>query len=356
VRSHNRVKSSKLWIGLFVLSLGSFQAGCTSNADAEPDYVYKAQQLKSTDVVAQVGEIKITQGELTQGRENDFYENEKKLFDLRKSRLEEVLLDRFIAQEAEKAKMSQEDFVNKNVVKGKDEPNTKEIAAFAKERGIPDAQLNDNIKSRIKDFLRGQNREKLLRNYLAKQTSGKKIEVFFTKPEAPVVDVELGDAPVTGNSKGKVTIVEFSDFECPFCGRAAKTVEDLRKEYGSKVKFAFKHFPLPFHKNAKPASLASLCANEQGKFWEYHDKLFSNQQGLGASSFVDWAKELKLNVQKFEECMSQNKFAETIDKDLAQGEKAGVRSTPTFFINGRILTGAQPLAAFKEVIEEELNK
>ncbi|QQR47440.1 thioredoxin domain-containing protein [Myxococcus xanthus] len=174
--------------------------------------------------------------------------------------------------------------------------------------------------------------------------------------EPPVQKVDVGNAPVKGDKNAPVTIVAFSDFECPFCSRVVPTLKQLEDQYGGKIKVAFKNQPLPFHANAKLAAAAALAANEQGKFWEYHDKLFANQRALDRASLEKYAQELGLNVDKFKAALDQGKFNAQIEADMAQASSVGASGTPTFFINGRTLVGAQPVDAFKRVIDEELKK
>ncbi|MBN1204539.1 MAG: thioredoxin domain-containing protein [Myxococcaceae bacterium] len=174
--------------------------------------------------------------------------------------------------------------------------------------------------------------------------------------EPPVQNVEVGQAPVKGPANAPITIVAFSDFECPFCSRVVPTLKQIEEEYAGKVRIAFKHQPLPFHANAKLAAAAAMAAHEQGKFWEYHDKLFANQRALDRASLERYAEELKLDLGKFRQALDTNKHAAQIAADSAEGSKLGANGTPTFFINGRTLVGALPADAFKRVIDEELKK
>ncbi|MDC0713207.1 thioredoxin domain-containing protein [Stigmatella sp. ncwal1] len=175
-------------------------------------------------------------------------------------------------------------------------------------------------------------------------------------PEPPAQKVELGTAPAKGPSDAPVTLVAFSDFECPFCSRAANTVKQLEGEYQGKLRVAFKHQPLPRHANAKLAATASLAAHEQGKFWEYHDKLFANQTALDRPALERYAEELKLDMGKFKEALDSNKFDAQISADSAQGQQIGAAGTPTFFVNGRPIVGAKPIENFRRVIDDELRK
>jgi protein-disulfide isomerase len=175
-------------------------------------------------------------------------------------------------------------------------------------------------------------------------------------PEPAVQKVELGSAPVKGSSDAPVTLVAFSDFECPFCSRAAMTVKQLEEEYKGKLRVAFKHQPLPRHPNAKLAAIASLAANEQGKFWEMHDKMFANQTSLDRPSLEKYAQELGLDMGKFKAALDSNKFEDSITADSTQGSQLGASGTPTFFVNGRQIVGAKPIEVFRKVIDEELKK
>mgnify|MGYP001606602473 FL=1 len=177
-------------------------------------------------------------------------------------------------------------------------------------------------------------------------------------------DVKTGKLPVLGKNNAKVTMIEFSDFECPFCKRYFdETISQIIKDYvdTGKIKMYYRHFPLDFHPAAMPAALASECANEQGKFWEYHDKVFAEQDKISGKTgdtitaqLKTWAQEMRLNTSQFDSCLDNTKFQANVDADRADGTTAGVSGTPTFFINGKRIVGAQPYAAFKTLIDEEL--
>jgi protein-disulfide isomerase len=171
-----------------------------------------------------------------------------------------------------------------------------------------------------------------------------------------VYQVALGDAPTRGPASAKVKIVEWSDFQCPFCSRVGPTLEQVRKEYGDQVQLSFKHMPLSFHDKAKGAHAAAEAAGRQGKFWEFHDKLFANQRALDEATYLAYAKEFGLDVEKFKNDMASAHVQKRIDADIAQAGSLGVTGTPAFYINGRFLSGAQPFESFKRVIDEELAK
>ncbi len=168
---------------------------------------------------------------------------------------------------------------------------------------------------------------------------------------APLLE---GARLVYGKENAKVKIVEFSDFECPFCGRALPTITALVQKYGDDVAVYYRHFPLSFHPNARPAALAAECAAEQGKFTEFHDKLFANQQALSNADLKKYAGDLGLDTAKFNQCLDSSQYASKVDSDFSLGSQTGVSGTPTFFINGAKLVGAQPQASFEPIIDAEL--
>jgi len=171
-----------------------------------------------------------------------------------------------------------------------------------------------------------------------------------------VYKLALVDAPTKGAKQPKVTIVEFSEFQCPFCSRVNPTISELVKTYGNDVQVQFRHNPLPFHNNAMIASLAGEAAREQGKFWEMHDKMFANQQALERANLEKYAEEIGLNMGKFKAALDAEKGKDRIKRDMDDAAKFGARGTPNFFINGRNLRGAQPIEAFKQTIDEEIKK
>jgi protein-disulfide isomerase len=176
-------------------------------------------------------------------------------------------------------------------------------------------------------------------------------------PAPPRTEIATAGYPARGPATAPVTIVEFSDFECPFCGRLFPTLKAVEKIYLDRVRIVFRQFPLrKIHPLAQKAAEASLCANEQGRFWEMHDSLFGDQEHLTVDALKARAAALKLDTALFNMCLDSGKEAAAIDKDIAEGAKAGVTGTPTMFINGRKMVGAQPYAEIQAVIEDELRR
>ena len=173
------------------------------------------------------------------------------------------------------------------------------------------------------------------------------------------VNVGTGSLPALGDPKAPVTIVEFSDFQCPYCERFFSQTElQLRKNFveTGKAKIFYRDYPLPpeFHPNAQKAAEAARCANEQGKFWEYHDYIFNNQSDISVSALKQYAAALNLNTEKFNSCLDSGKYASAVQKDLQEGTALGVSGTPTSFINGKSIVGAVPYETFVQEIESAL--
>lgn len=174
------------------------------------------------------------------------------------------------------------------------------------------------------------------------------------------VQVKIDGYPIKGKSNAPITIVEYSDYQCPFCERFfSETLPSIEKEYidTGKAKIVFKDFPLSFHQFAQKAAEAAHCAREQkgdDGYWAMHDKIFSNQKSLSLENLNVWARELNLNGVAFTDCLGSGKMAGIVQKGFKEGQEDGVQGTPAFFINGKLLSGAQPFSAFKNVIDTEL--
>jgi len=178
------------------------------------------------------------------------------------------------------------------------------------------------------------------------------LEEQFKNP----VDIDVSGSPFKGPEDAKVTVVEFSDFQCPYCSRGMETMYQVAAAYPKDVKIVFKHLPLGFHKEAKPAARASMAAHEQGKFWEMHDALFKNQKGLSDAKYHEIAKSIGLDVEKFKADYASGKYDAQIDKDVKIANDNGIRGTPGFFVNGVQVRGARPLPYFKNLVDRWLKE
>jgi len=171
-----------------------------------------------------------------------------------------------------------------------------------------------------------------------------------------VYSVDTKGSPRRGAEKPKVSVVEFSDFQCPFCARVEPTLDRIVKEYGDQVDVVFKHLPLRMHSKAPAAHAAAEAAHRQDKFWEMHDLIFANQREMSPQKYEEWAQQLGLDMARFRKDVASAAVKKKVDADAAEAARLGVTGTPGFFVNGRFVSGAKPFEAFKELIDEELKK
>ncbi|MBF0173577.1 MAG: DsbA family protein [Magnetococcales bacterium] len=273
------------------------------------------------------------------------------IYDLRMEKVEAEVLDQLLALEAKANNIPKDQVEDKMAAKFLVPVTEEQVKQFmdANKEKIPN---NDPaIKEKVNTFLKDQALKHAKMKYHEDLVNRYKVEIMLEEPRYTVPgpqDLSRGPA------QAPITIIEFSDFECPYCRKAQGVLAQLKDAYGDKLRFVFRHYPLPFHKMAPKASEAAMCANEQGKFWPYHDALFVESQSLAVDALKELAKKLGLDATKFNECLASNRHAERITSDSATGRELGITGTPTFFINGVKLVGAIPLNTFKEVIDREI--
>jgi len=271
---------------------------------------------------------------------------------LRMQALEELVARALIAKESAARGVSAEDLeraevADKAVVTDAD---AKAYYDANKARiNIPEAEALKQIKDGLTQQRQGERRSAFAHELRAKYEVRILLEPYR-------IAVDLADAPVRGNAKAPVTILEFSDFQCPFCARARPTVARVRETYGDKVRWAFRHFPLNFHPYAEKAGEAAACAGDQGRFWEMHDQLWAHNTKLDVADLKGYAGALNLDAAAFAQCLDSGRHAGLVSRDMDAGSGYGVSGTPAFFVNGRPLVGAQPFEAFQQVIDDELQR
>jgi protein-disulfide isomerase len=214
-------------------------------------------------------------------------------------------------------------------------------------RDASQGEAAETIASRMKTQRTARRRAELLKELETKHGVQRLLE-------PPRVIVAEGDAPSKGSKTAPVSIVIFSDFQCPYCVKARTTVKQIEQKYGEQVRFVYRDFPLPMHQQAPKAAEAGRCAHDQGKFWEMYDKLYDNATNLEVAALKRYAAEVGLDGNAFGECLDSGRHAAEWGKDRAEGESYGIKGTPAFLVNGRFLQGARPLEAFAELIDEEL--
>jgi protein-disulfide isomerase len=306
-----------------------------------------------TDKIATIGPRTITRGELEEKVRSKLIDLDNQRYEALREGLDDMIAAELIQQEA-KARGVSVEALQKTEIEGKiTAPTDEEIQkVFDDNKAQLKGQTLEQVKPQIVQYLNGQRAQERLVAFIEELKTKHKTTIAL-KP--PIIDVATAGRPERGGSaKAPVTIIEFSDYQCPFCKRAEDSVNKVMQVYGDKVRLVFRDYPLPMHSQARPASEAAACANAQGKFWQYHAKLFENQTALGEDKLKQYAKDVGLDEAKFADCLAKKPFKDAIDKDIADGGQVGVSGTPAFFINGRMLSGAQPFEKFKEIIDEEI--
>jgi protein-disulfide isomerase len=308
---------------------------------------------KAETPVAVVGSVSIGSAQLDELARDQLARVRAEEYNVRKRVLDQQVEKLLLEQEAASRKVTVEELL-RTEIEAKVKPVTEaEVQAFyegAKDRmtGVAQAQAFQQIRENL-----GRQRLARRRAELVSEVRSRRGVRVFLEPPRVAVEAE---GPSKGPKDAPVTIVEFSDFQCPFCSRVVPTLKQVQERYGEKVRVVFRDFPLPFHAEAGKAAEAAACAEEQGRFWEMHDALFANQKSLQVSDLKRYAAELGLAPAAFNECLDSGRQQARWQGHREAGTRYGVAGTPAFFVNGRPLSGAQAFDAFAQVIDEELER
>jgi protein-disulfide isomerase len=322
-------------------------ANATAAAEASPDL---------PDVLATIGDEQVTMADIRArvGTELDQLETRYRIAShgLVEKTLKQVLQERVLLEEARKQGKSLEELISAEA--GSTEPSEVEIAAWYEEnRSRVSGRALDQIRPQIADLLRKERRVAALDAVEARVNRERNVTVHLQPLR---LDVDDPAAPALGPANAPVTLVEFSDFQCPFCGRFYPTLHRLADAYGDKLRIVYRQYPIAsLHPNAIKAAEASLCANDQGKFWEAHDLMFQEQNRLAVRDLKVLAGRLGLDQTKFDTCLDSGRYTEQVQNDLADGARFGVTGTPALFVNGiPVEGGAVPYETLARLIDAEL--
>ncbi|MBX3349616.1 MAG: thioredoxin domain-containing protein [Nitrospira sp.] len=321
---------------LFLFTTDSFM----STASRQPS----VSEIKS-QVVATVGTRAITHAEVEQAVALPLYQLEEQRTKLLKESIQRLIDEELLTAEAARLGITVATLIEK----------ASESETVARLAGLPGpVRRTTPLSQKQPSELSPQAPEEVTRIrqalllHLRRQTS---IQINLPRLNLPILNVSIDDDPWIGTERAPITIIEFSDFECPYCQRIVPLLKELLKQYSGKLKLVYRDFPGPNHQQALLAAEAAQCAAEQNRFWDYHDALFSRQPSEGAWNFSGLAETLGLSLSQFNVCMQDNRYRAEVLKDLQDGLKLGVTSTPTFFINGRPLIGARPFSDFQAIID-----
>lgn len=301
--------------------------------------------------VATIGSAAVTEAELERAVGAKLTRLLTDMYNIRRGVLEELIATRLIEAEAARRQLTVDELLAAEVAGKITEPDTAELErlyegvaqhypGMTKEQAI--AEIAASTRERRTITRRAE--------YVRELRTAAGVRVNLQPPRVEV----KAEGPSRGSADAPVTIVEFSDFECQFCGRAVETLKRVEDKYGDQVRIVFRDYPLPMHRTAKRAAEAAHCAGEQEQFWAMHDKLFTKGGPINDGDIFRYAAQIGLDQQKLEGCLSSGKYREVWKPSMEEGARVGVQSTPTFFINGRLLVGAASYETFVRVIDEEL--
>ncbi|HEX6769868.1 MAG TPA: thioredoxin domain-containing protein, partial [Candidatus Binatia bacterium] len=308
-----------------------------------------------SEKIAEVDGAVITRTDLNQSAGKALANAREQLYKLERQKLDEYIGATLLTREAKNRNVSVTTLLEQEV-DGKVAPVTdEEVREFYESH--KDRLRVEYVKAReqIRTYLRErrlQERKALLVSSIRSKAS---IKTYLTPPQMYRANLSVSGAPSKGGESAVVTLVKFEDFQCPYCKTVQPRFSELLKKYDGKIRIVHKDLPLDeIHPQARQAAEAARCAGDQGKFWEYHDRLYEGSPKAAGDDLKIYAKAIGLNVEFFERCFNSGKFKAAVQNDLAEGAQLGLSGTPAFFINGRELSGAQPLEAFTAIIDEEL--
>ena len=341
------------FLALALLLPGLLASACSQPAkpDADP-----AAATDSTPAI-RIGDETISVGELDKWIKDQLFQQEtesgkaSKLYEVRAGAAENLVAQRLLEAEAKRQGTTADALIEAEVKKRIKVADADVQRFYDENKKSFGERALDDMKGQIREHLERRAAPEAARNYVQELRQVAQVEVLIERPRTTVE----ATGPTRGPADAKVTIIEFSDYQCPFCRRAEPTVEQMLADYEGRVRFVFRHFPLDrIHPQARGASEAAACAAEQDKFWEYHAQLFADGAQLDRAGLDAMATKTGLDLAAFKSCVDERKTQALVEADLKAGEAAGVSGTPAFFINGIPLRGALPIDDFKKVIDEEL--
>jgi protein-disulfide isomerase len=317
-----------------------------------------AKQNQS-DVVAKVAGTVITEEELETPIASRIYDLEKQIYQTKSQRLEKMIAEKVLEEEAGRRKIASKQLLNDAVLSKGVEVSDEEVNRYLLENRNRmqnwSGSMGD-LRNRIKAFLQHRKSQEKVMEYARSLHEQYGVTIYLKKPQPPHVKVDVEGNQAMGPSDALVKVVEFSDYQCPVCRQSHEVVSKIREVYRGRIQWIFKDYPLKMHEYAERAAEAARCAADQGKFWEYQDVLFAADGELTSNRLHDYAVQLGLNADRFEQCLEHGTYKKAVEQDVVEGKRVGVDGTPSFMINGRLISGFIALDRFKMMIDEELNR
>jgi protein-disulfide isomerase len=346
-----------VWIWLAAAACGSAaqssaQAAPAGQAPATPA---AAQPAASNETVAVVDGVPVTRAALEEAVAPQMAKLDEQAYDLRRQQLDTIIADRLLAAEAKRRGVTVDALVTTEVTQKVAPVTAADVDHFIAENRNRMRSDPATILPQIRAYLENQRTTERHDAFLAELKAKAKIDVLLKAPVRYRASIDLTDVPVRGPEKAAVTVVEFSDFHCPYCRSVQPTLRQLLAKYPNDVRLVYKHYPLDDrHPQARKVAEASWCAQRQNRFWEFHDAVYAAPADGSESSISGLAVKAGLDLQAFSQCLASGKASAIVQAQLEEGGHYGVDGTPGFFVNGRLLSGAVPLSTFTQMVDEEL--
>src|SRR5437867_3599036 len=314
-----------------------------------------AETPTRSEPLAEVDGESITAAEVATAIGAPLRKLEEQIDALKRRKLEAMITDRLLAREAARRGISVQALLDAEITAKVEPVSEQEIETMYRALGGGLKGDEPTKRNLLRARLAADKLAARRRAFLEGLRSQARVVIHLKAPPVSRAEVSPDGAPAKGPATAPVTVVEFQDFHCPFCKRVQPTLEQLMARYGERIRLVYRDFPIDqLHPQARRAHEAARCAHDQGKFWAYHDLLYAKAQRAETEALTMYARAAGLDVRVFERCLASGTHQAAVQKDVDDGIRAGVTGTPTFFINGRLLSGAQPLESFVRVIEEEL--
>jgi protein-disulfide isomerase len=314
-----------------------------------------AQKVGTTESVAELNGVQITVDEVDKSIGAPLMKLQEQVYNMRRQKIDALINEKLLANEAQKRGVSVQALLDAEVTSKVGLVTEQEIEDFYQKNKSQIRGELDAVKEQIRGTVQNQKLAGQRNAFIQSLRSQSNVVINLKAPPVFRAKVTTDGAPFEGAEKAPVTIVKFEDFFCPFCKRVQSTFKDLLARYDGKVKVVHRDYPIEqLHPGSSKAHLAARCANEQGKFWAYHDKVYENSPKGNPEQLKAYAKDVGLDVTAFEQCFNSGKYQAAMQKDIEEGTRNGVTGTPAFFINGRMVSGAQPLESFARIIDDEL--
>lgn len=338
---------SRMILSLITMVLVTFaMSACAAPA---PD---TADSAEVSTVVARVGDQEITDDDLEAEAGPALMKLRQQMYDAKMQVLDKKIFNILSEEAAKGAGVPLEQWIRENLVLA--EPSEAEIAQVMAQYRSRLAKEDDAARKQVIDFLKQNTAQKAQADLQQRLVEAAGVEIFLDPPR--VEPVLTDNSPSRGPADAPIVLIEYTDYQCPFCGRVQPTLEALRERYGDSIRMVFKNLPLAMHQQAQFAAEAALCAGDQGGFWPMHDWLFANHQAISPETVLAQATEQGLDIDALNVCIDEGRHSAEVEADMKEAGSFGITGTPGFVVNGRILTGAQPLENFIKVIDDELRR